>query len=150
MEYPALPGEWVYLNRHLVPSLLRPQEANQRVTLTVHQAAEIVEIPSALLLNAAQSNPEFAMRIAQICAKQSERQLEMLSYFLHNPVPQRLLYLLRFLALHIYHEPSFRLPYPQPLMAQMVGCSREALSRALGTLAKEGAISIQKRVITLL
>ncbi len=50
-------------------------------------------------------------------------------------VPDRLL---RRLALHLFHSPTFPSPYDQPTAATILGCTCESLSRALAALRGNG------------
>ncbi len=148
LTLPLFPGEWAKLEQLFTPhGGKRPTPPTER--LEAHSEVLLVHIPMPLMLEAAQGNPEFAMRLAQAHTRQARRHRELLATALHASVPDRLLYLLRLLALHRFHSPSFTFPYDQQTAAAMLGCSRESLSRALTTLRREGKIRTDKHHVEL-
>ncbi len=146
---PAFPPEWI--NLHLAFCLISEPVPEPSVgVMAAHSHCTIVHIPSPVLLEVARLNPDFAMRLAQAHARQSARNQDLLSTALHEAVPERLLYLLRLLALRMYHSPSFTFPYDQATGARMLACSREALSRAFATLRKAKKIGGHRQHVELL
>lgn len=102
--------------------------------------ARIMAIPRSVLLNAARKNPDLAFHLAEVCACETQAVLRWHQAMLSKSVEGRTAFLLARLHRQSAHGDTLALPLGQTQLAQLIGCSREVLSRALTSLVHKGHI----------
>lgn len=95
-------------------------------------------------------NGAFAYEIiADICKEELQtfrRHVELQ----HKQTPGRLAGVLLFFAKEVYRSPSFELPLDRSELAELLGLSREIVTRTLMQFREDGMIDLDKKHITIL
>jgi CRP-like cAMP-binding protein len=117
---------------------------------TALETTEVCMIDISTFKHLILNNGNFAYEIiADICREELHtfrRHIELQ----HKQTPGRLAGVLLFFANDVYFSPSFELPLDRSELAELLGLSREIVTRTLMQFREDGMIEIDKKRITIL
>lgn len=113
----------------------------------------VASIRTGDLRPAMELHPRLAVDLFSVFSEKLRRSEQTMEILLYREVAARLASLVPMLAErfgeHGEDEVEFTIPFTQSELAEMVACSREAVSKALGELRREGYIELERRKITI-
>lgn len=143
------PGQWLNLGTLPIPAAeptLPSAPLDLSITLRAKSLTptQLVALDGEFLQGLLPLNPTLTLHIARYQREELVRISALLAAHSTMALPERLLFHLRLLSQQLNGPGQpFTLPFPQRVLAAMVGCSREALARTLRALIDQGRIFTQ-------
>lgn len=119
-------------------------------SVTAIEPTQVCMIDIATFSHLIRTNGAFAFEIIADICKDDLRTFRRHVMLQHKQTPGRLAGVLLFFANEVYHSPHFELPLDRSELAELLGLSREIVTRTLMQFREDGMIDLDKKSITLL
>jgi len=136
-------GKWILLSHNVA-------EDTRHWVLEIYREATIITMPYAPILSLAQQNTQLSVNIMRTVAEESIALLSFSNHLQKLDVEGRLAFLLLYLAREVFHSKSFRIPINQLKLAELIGASREVVSRVFAAWRQAGIIALAQHEVSIL
>jgi CRP/FNR family transcriptional regulator len=121
-----------------------------RYSATALEDAQVCMIDISTFNHLIHHNGEFAYEIISYISKDDLDTYRRHVRLIHKQTPGRLADLLLFFANEVYHAQEYELPLDRSELAEILGLSREIVTRTLMQFKEDGLIDIDKKVVAIL